>query len=87
MLESIGAVVDPAGNVKFLGNIPKGKFRKGVLIFDEPDVASDQEWSLVGSVEILTDDLEGASREISDEINRSIQRSAQELTDAENGLN
>ncbi|MCC6327303.1 MAG: hypothetical protein IT174_02220 [Acidobacteria bacterium] len=82
MLQTIGATIDPEGNVKLLGKISEGRYRKGVLIFEEPIEEIDKEWSLVGSVEILTDDLEEASREISEEINRAIERSAQELANA-----
>lgn len=82
MPRTLEATIDPVGHVVLNKKIRlNGTHNARVTILDEVkrETTNDQEWSLIGSVEIIDDDLEGASREISDEINAALERSAEEL--------
>lgn len=81
MLETVEATIDPLGNVRFKEKISRGRFRKGYLtILDEEPAKTDEpEWDLRGSATLIDEDLESASREISEEINAALERSAEEL--------
>ena len=86
MPQTVEATIDSVGHVVLNKKIRlKGLHNARVTILDEVkhEKTSDQEWSLFGSVEILDDDLEGASREISEMLNRSLQRSAEEVNPPE----
>ncbi|HMO80180.1 MAG TPA: hypothetical protein PKD24_05265 [Pyrinomonadaceae bacterium] len=85
MLETVEATIDQIGQVTLNEKIRLDKKRKAlVTILDEEPVRQEHaDWPLVGSVEILTEDLEAASREIAEEMNRAIERSAQEFANAE----
>lgn len=85
MLEAIEATIDHFGNVHLHKKIRLNSLRRAVvtILDEEPVKQKNSEWQLVGSVEILTDDLEAASSEIAEEMNRAIERSAQEFANAE----
>lgn len=86
MLQTVEATIDPIGQVKLNEKIRlKRKHRALVTILDEfePTKDDEPEWSLVGSVEILDDDLESASREISEMFIRSIEKSGEEVNPKE----
>jgi len=81
MLQTVEAVIDSQGRVRLLENIKLGKKRKAlVTILDEEETHADSN-SIVGSIELLDDDLESGSREISEVFNQSLEKSAENLTD------
>ena len=74
------ATIDQLGHVKLDENIRLDRKRKAlVTILNEAPATTDSEWSLRGSAILVNEDLESASREISDEINAALERSAEEL--------
>ncbi len=78
MSQTIDAVIDSQGRIRLLEEITvKGKHRAKVIIYDEVEKDS-TDFSIVGSMEIIDDDLESASREISANFNRSIEQSTGE---------
>lgn len=82
MSQTVEATIDSVGHVVLNKKIRlKGTHKARVTILDavEQPKNGDPEWSLFGSVEILDDDLESASREISDLLNQSIERSGKEV--------
>ncbi len=86
MSQVVDATIDSVGNVTLSKKIRlNGLHNARVTILDEVkrETTNDQEWSLFGSVEIIDDDLESASREISEMLNRSIERSGQEVNPPE----
>ncbi len=87
MPQTLEATIDAVGHVVLNKKIRlNGTHNARVTILDEvkPTKNNGPEWSLIGSVEIIDEDLEAASREISDEINRAIEKSAEELTKYDN---
>ena len=80
MLETVEATIDHFGQVKLNEKLRLDRKRKAlVTILNEEPAKSDSEWSLRGSAVLIDEDLESASREISDEINAALERSAEEL--------
>lgn len=81
MLEAIEATIDPFGNVELGEKIHLDRSRRAVLtILDEdPLQPVHNEWTLAGSAVLIDDDLESASRNISDEINQALGKSAKEF--------
>ena len=80
MLETVEATIDTLGNVVLSEKIRLPRKQKALvtILKDEPSVI-DSEWSLAGSMELIDPDLESASREISEEINLALEKSAEEL--------
>lgn len=79
MSQTVDAVIDAQGRIRLLEEIKiKGKHRAKVIIYDEEEAVS-SDFSIVGSMEILDEDLESASREISEALVRSIEKSARDL--------
>ena len=82
MPQVIDATIDSVGHVILNKKIRlNGLHNARVTILDEVKHSTNNasEWSLFGSVEIIDDDLESASREISEMLNRSIERSGEEV--------
>lgn len=72
MLQTVEAIIDAQGRVRLLETVKIGKPRKAlVTILDEEEISPAKK-SIVGTVEILSD-LEGASAEIAEMFNNSIQ--------------
>lgn len=63
MLQTIEAVIDKQGRVSLKEKVNLGKTRR-VLVTILDDEITDESESLVGSIEIIDDDLENGSREI-----------------------
>lgn len=79
MSQTVDAVIDSQGRIRLLEEVAiKGKHRAKVIIYDEVEVEA-SDFSIVGSMEIIDEDLESASREISDNLNRSIEQTAEDL--------
>jgi hypothetical protein len=79
MLQTIEAVIDTQGRVHLLEEIKPGKKRKAlVTILDEEETES-VEKSIVGSIQLLDEDLEGGSRLVARQLNQSLEKSAENL--------
>ncbi len=78
MLQTVEAIIDVQGRVQLLETVKIGKPRKAVVtILDEEEISSSKK-SIVGTVEILSD-LEGASAEIAEMFNSSIENTAKKV--------
>jgi hypothetical protein len=81
MLQTVEAVIDTQGRVHLLEQVKPGKKRKAlVTILDDSKTESVEE-SIVGSIELLDEDLEGGSLSISRQFNQSLEKSAENLRD------
>ncbi len=79
MMQTFEAVIDARGRVSLLENIKlTGKHRALVTILDN-EKTKPEEMTLFGSMELIDEDLEGASRQISEMINLAIEKSAKDL--------
>ncbi len=79
MLQTIEAVIDAQGRVRLLENVTLGKSKKALVTILDEDETESAETSIVGSIELLDEDLESGSREISEMFNRSIENSGKKL--------
>jgi hypothetical protein len=76
MLQTIEAVIDTKGRVSLLESVKlKKKHRALVTILDDVQPVN-EEMSIFGSMQLLDDDLEGASRQIAEMFNQAIEDSA-----------
>jgi hypothetical protein len=81
MLKTIEAVIDTRGRVHLLENVKLDKSKQALVTILDEDAVESGENSLVGTMEILSDDLEGGSRLISEMFNQSLEKSAEDLKD------
>ena len=72
MIQTIEAVIDTQGRVLFKEKIKVGKVRRALLTILDDEMVENNE-SLVGSIEIIDDDLESGSREIAELFNKSLE--------------
>ena len=71
MLQTIKAVIDKQGRVLLKEKVTLSKTRHAlVTILDDEEILESE--SLAGSIEIIDEDLEAASRQISLQINNSL---------------
>ena len=81
MLQTIEAIIDSQGRVSLLENIKlTRKHRALVTILDYKKNVESEE-SIVGSITLVDEDLESASRQISEMINQSIENTIKSLND------
>ena len=73
MIQTIEAVIDMEGRVSLKEKIKPGKVRRALLTILDDEITGNSE-SMVGSIEIIDDDLEGESREIGDLFKKSLDR-------------
>jgi hypothetical protein len=79
MMQTFEAVIDTRGRVSLLENIKLDKKTRAlVTILDDEKIQPD-EMSIFGSMELLDEDLVGASRQIAEMFNRSIEKSGENL--------
>ena len=82
MMQTVEAVIDEKGNIRLLEPVNLGTSRR-VLVTILPAAAENDKSLLVDNLaglgEILDDDLESASREISVKFKDALNRSAKEL--------
>lgn len=78
MIQTIEAVIDKQGRVSVKGKIKTGKVRRALLTILDDEIETKGD-SMVGSIEIIDDDLENGSREITDLFNRSLDRTETEI--------
>lgn len=78
MIQTIEAVIDMQGRVSLKEKIKPGKMRRALLTILDDEIIEKEE-SMVGSIEIIDHDLEGASREIAELFNKSLEQTEAEL--------
>ena len=79
MQQIVEATIDTIGQVRLNKKIRLDRKHKALLTILGDEVVSDSEWRLAGSMTLVDEDLEAASKEIADEFNRAIEKSAREL--------
>lgn len=80
MLQTVEAVIDSQGRVTLLENVKIAKKRRALVTILDEDATVTAENSIVGSMELLDEDLEGGSRAVSEMFNQSLEKSAENLT-------
>ncbi len=78
MIQTIEAVIDKQGRVSVKEKIKPGKVRRALLTILDDEIVEKNE-TMVGSVEIIDDDLESGSREIANLFNKSLERTETEF--------
>jgi hypothetical protein len=87
MLQTIEAVIDEQGRVHLLEKVELGKFHRALVTILKSDTNGNSESklqqneSIVGSGELIDEDLEAGSREIAAMFNEAIAKSAKDLED------
>jgi hypothetical protein len=80
MMQTFEAVIDTGGRVSLLETIKLDKKKRAlVTILDDEKIQPD-EMSIFGSMELLDEDLVGASRQIAEMFNRSIEKAGENLS-------
>ncbi|MGI9055796.1 MAG: hypothetical protein ACR2F2_08350 [Pyrinomonadaceae bacterium] len=78
MIQTIEAVIDIQGRISLKEKIKTGRVRRALLTILDDEIETNGE-SMVGSIEIVDEDLESASREISNLFNQSLDRTEANL--------
>jgi fructose-specific phosphotransferase system component IIB len=78
MIQTVEAVIDGQGRVSVKEKIKTGKVRRALLTILDDEIAAKGE-SMVGSIEIINDDLENGSKEIADLFNESLDKTGTNL--------
>lgn len=78
MIQTVEAVVDKQGRVSVKEKIKTGKVRRALLTILDDEIETKND-SMVGSIEIVDDDLESGSREIADLFNESLENTEANL--------
>jgi hypothetical protein len=78
MIQTVEAVIDKQGRISIKEKIKPGKVRRALVTILDDEIMEKSE-SMVGSIEIIDDDLEEGSREIADLFNQSLERTEAEL--------
>lgn len=78
MIQTIEAIVDKQGRVSLKEKVKAGKVRRALLTILDDEIVENTE-SMVGSIEIIDDDLKTGSREIANLFNQSLDRIEAEL--------
>ena len=71
MIQTVEAVIDKQGRVSLKEKVKAGKVRRALLTILDDEIVMNGE-SMVGSIEIIDDDLESGSREIANLFNQSL---------------
>ena len=78
MIQTVEVVIDKQGRVSLKEKVKIEKVRRALLtILDDEIVAKGE--SMVGSIEIIDDDLEAGSREIANLFNQSLDKTEANL--------
>lgn len=78
MMQTVEAVIDEQGRISLKEKIKTGKVRRALLTILDDEIETKGE-SMVGSIEIIDEDLEAGSREIADLFNESLDRAEADL--------
>lgn len=81
MMQTIEAEIDTQGRVYLLEKVEIRKKTRALVTILEDEKIESAETSLFGSMEILEENLETASSEISENFNESIKKSADLLSE------
>ena len=78
MIQTFEAVIDTQGRVSLKEKVKPDKVRRALLTILDDEIVESNE-SMVGSIEIIDDDLESGSREITNLFNQSLNHTEAEL--------
>ncbi|HQU85957.1 MAG TPA: hypothetical protein PKY59_22715 [Pyrinomonadaceae bacterium] len=78
MMQTVEAIIDMQGRVLLKEKVKLNKTKRALLTILDDEIVGNGE-SLVGSVEIIDEDLESASKEIAELFNRSSRKSEENL--------
>ncbi len=78
MIQTIEVVVDTQGRITLKEKIKVGKIRRALLTILDDEIIENNE-SMVGSIEIIDEDLVSGSREIANLFNKSLKRTEESL--------
>lgn len=78
MIQTVEAVIDKQGRISLKEKIKPGKVRRALVTILDDEITENSE-SMVGSIEIVDNDLEIGSREIADLFNQSLDRTEANL--------
>ncbi len=78
MIQTVEAVIDKQGRISVKEKIKVGKVRRALLTILDDEIVENNE-SMVGSIEIIDDNLESGSHEIANLFNQSLNRTEAEL--------
>ncbi len=78
MIQTFEAIIDMQGRISLKEKVKPGKVRRALLTILDDEIVENNE-SMVGSIEIIDDDLESGSREIANLFSRSLDRTEAEL--------
>ncbi len=78
MIQTFEAVIDRQGRVSLKEKVKLGKVRRALLTILEDEIVEKNE-SMVGSIEIIDNDLESGSRKIANLFNQSLDRTEANL--------
>jgi hypothetical protein len=71
MIQTVEAVIDLQGRITLKEKIKPGKVRRVLVTILDDEITAENE-SMIGSIEIIDDDLESGSREIANLFNKSL---------------
>jgi hypothetical protein len=80
MMQTLEAVIDTRGRVSLLENIKLDKKSRALVTILYDLQPLNEEMSIFGSMELLDEDLDEASRQIAEMLNRSIEESGENLS-------
>ena len=78
MIQTIEAVIDIQGRISLKEKVKVGKVRRALLTILDDEITAKSE-SMVGSIEIIDNDLESGSREIANLFNQSLDKTGANL--------
>lgn len=78
MIQTVEAVINKQGRISVKEKIKTGKLRRALLTILDNEIEIKHD-SMVGSIEVVDDNLEGGSREIANLFNQSLDRAETEL--------
>lgn len=81
MMQTVEAVIDTQGQVRLLEKVKLRRKTRALVTILNDEKTSETEESIVGSMELIDEDLEGASRQIAEMLNASIEKTARQINE------
>jgi len=78
MMQTVEAMIDKQGRVSLKEKVKTGKVRRALVTILDDEIITKSE-SMVGSIEIIDEDLESGSREIANLFNQSLDKTGANL--------
>ena len=78
MIQTVEAVIDLQGRITLKEKVKLGKIRRALVTILDDEVVTANE-TMVGSIEIIDDDLESGSHEIANLFSQSLDRTEAKL--------